>query len=61
VIGIVGAPILIVGYITVMFGIFGRLDPLPALSAVPVALFELSLGIWLIFKGVNVSRYESIK
>jgi hypothetical protein len=60
VIGIVGAPILIVGYITVMFGIFGRLDPLPALSAVPVALFEFSLGIWLIFRGFNVSSYESI-
>lgn len=53
VIGIVGAPILIVGYITVMFGIFGRLDLLPALSAVPVALFEFSLGIWLIVKGFH--------
>jgi hypothetical protein len=53
VIGIIGAPVLIVGYLTVMFGIFGRLDPLPAISAVPVALFEFSLGIWLIFKGFN--------
>ena len=58
VIGIVGAPILIVGYFTVMFGIFERLDLVPALSAVPVALFEFSLGIWLIVKGFDVSKAD---
>jgi Domain of unknown function (DUF4386) len=61
VIGIIGAPVLIVGYLTVMFGLFGRLDLLPSLSAVPVALFEFSFGIWLIVKGFNVTVYESIK
>jgi Domain of unknown function (DUF4386) len=59
VMGIIGAPVLIVGYLTVMFGLFDRLDPLPALSAVPVALFEFSLGIWLIFKGFNLSIIDS--
>ena len=55
VIGIVGAPILVVGYIAVMFGLIGRLAPLAALSALPVFIFELSLGIWLIVKGFNPS------
>jgi Domain of unknown function (DUF4386) len=54
-IGIVGAPILIVGYVAVMFGIIGRLAPLAAMTAVPVALFEFSLGIWLVAKGFNPS------
>jgi hypothetical protein len=54
VIGIIGAPILVVGYLLVMFGFAGRLDLLPALSAVPVALFEFSLGIWLIVKGFSL-------
>jgi Domain of unknown function (DUF4386) len=54
-IGIVGAPILVMGYIAVMFGLIGRLDPLAALSAVPVALFEFSLGIWLVVKGFKPS------
>jgi hypothetical protein len=54
-IGIVGAPILVVGYFALMFGLIGRLSPLAALSAVPVALFEFSLGIWLIVKGFNPS------
>lgn len=55
VVGIAGGPILILGYLVVFFGLAGRLDLLPALSAVPVALFEFSLGIWLIFKGFNKS------
>jgi Domain of unknown function (DUF4386) len=59
VIGIIGGPVLIIGYLTVMFGLFGRLDPVPALSAIPVALFEFSLGVWLIFKGFKTSMYDS--
>ena len=54
-IGIVGTPLLVVGYIAVMFGLIGRLSPLAALSAVPVALFEFSLGVWLVVKGFNPS------
>lgn len=50
-IGIIGAPLLIAGYIAVLFGVIGRLAPLSALSAAPVALFEFSLGIYLVVKG----------
>jgi hypothetical protein len=59
-IGIVGGPILIVGYISVLFGIIGRLDTLAMLSAVPVALFEFSLGVWLVAKGFNSSAIDSL-
>jgi len=54
-IGIVGAPLLVVGYIAVLFGLIGRLSPLAALSAIPVALFEFSLGVWMVTKGFNPS------
>ena len=54
-IGIVGGPVLIAGYLAVMFGLIGQDAPLAALSALPVALFEFSLGIWLIVKGFNPS------
>src|SRR6202165_2209592 len=47
-IGIVGGPILLAGYIGVIFGLLGLHAPLAALSAIPVALFEFSLGVWLI-------------
>jgi hypothetical protein len=54
-IGIIGGPVLIAGYLAVMFGLIGLRAPLAGLSAVPVALFELSLGFWLILKGFNTS------
>ena len=54
-IGIVGGPVLIAGYLAVMFGLIGLRAPLAGLSAVPVALFEFSLGFWLILKGFNTS------
>jgi hypothetical protein len=52
-IGLIGAPILVAGYIAVLFGLIGQHDPLAGLSALPVALFEFSLGVWLIVKGFN--------
>ena len=51
-IGIVGAPILLAGYLAVMFGLIGQHAPLAGLSALPVALFEFSLGVWLSSKGL---------
>lgn len=54
-IGMIGAPLLIAGYMAVLFGVVGRHAPLAALSAVPVALFEFSLGIYLIVKGFRPS------
>jgi len=54
-IGIIGGPLLIAGYLAIMLGLIGRLAPLAALSAVPVALFEFSLGIWLVVKGFNAA------
>jgi hypothetical protein len=52
-IGIIGAPVLIAGYLAVMFGAIGQHDGLAGASALFVALFEFSLGIWLIVKGFN--------
>ena len=54
-IGIVGAPILLASYLAVMFGLIGQHAPLAALSALPVALFEFALGIYLIVRGFKPS------
>ena len=59
-IGIVGGPVLIAGFLAVIFGVLGRDAPLAALSALPVFLFELSLGIWLIVKGFNPSAANEL-
>lgn len=50
-IGLIGGPILIAGDICVLSGIIGQHDPTTGLFAVPVAVFEFSLGIYLIIKG----------
>src|SRR5205823_2762112 len=51
VIGIVGAALLVAGNIAVLFGLIGQHAPSTALAALPVALFEFSLGVWLVVKG----------
>ena len=59
-IGIVGGPVLIAGFLAEVFGVIARDAPLALLSALPVFLFELSLGIWLIVKGFNPSAAKDL-
>ncbi len=58
IIGLIGGPLLIAGDICVLSGLIGQHDPLTALFAVPVAVFEFSLGIYLIVKGFKSSATE---
>jgi hypothetical protein len=53
--GTVGAFVLVSGDIAVLFGLIEQHAPSTALAAIPVALFEFSLGVWLIVKGFNSS------
>ncbi len=57
-IGLLGGPVLIAGDISVLFGLIGQHDPTTALFAVPVALFEFSLGIYLIVNGFKSKATE---
>lgn len=50
-IGIIGAFPLIAGYLAVLFGLIGQHSALAGLSAVMVAVFEFSLGLYLVIKG----------
>lgn len=54
-IGLIGAPILVTGNISVLVGLIGQKDPATFLFAIPVALFEFSLGVFLVVKGFNKS------
>lgn len=51
IIGIIGAFTLLAGDVAVLYGVFDQRAPLAGLSAVPIALWEFSLGIYLTFKG----------
>lgn len=56
-IGIIGAFPLIAGYLGVFFGVIGPHSPQAGLAAIMVAIFELSLGLWLVIKGFNNSAF----
>ncbi len=60
-IGLFGGPILVAGDILVLFGYIGQHDATTGLFALPVAVFELSLGIYLVVKGFKktVTKEES--
>jgi hypothetical protein len=53
IIGIVGGPLLVLGYLGVMFNVFAQHSTVAGLSALAVAVFEFSLGLWLVFKGFD--------
>jgi hypothetical protein len=59
IIGIAGGIPLVAGYLAVMFGVIERISPLAALSALPVAVFEFSPGIYLIVKVFRPSLFTS--
>ncbi len=51
IIAFIGAPLLLASDIAVFFGAYSQVSPIAVFAALPVAVFELSLGIWLIVKG----------
>ena len=55
VLGLIGAPILLVATTATLFGFVEQWTTLPGLAALPIAAWELSLGLWLTFKGFNRS------
>jgi hypothetical protein len=58
--GLIGAPLLIAGDAAILFGLLGRVSPLAGISALPIALWEFSLGVWLTAKGFNPSAITSL-
>jgi len=59
-IGIVGAFPLVVGLIAVVYGVIPQGGDMAGLAALLVALFELSLGFWLVFKGFNQAAAKKL-
>jgi hypothetical protein len=53
--GLIGAPLLIVSTIGIWFGVNDQVSAWHGISAAPIFLWELSLGLWMTFKGFNRS------
>lgn len=59
VLGFVGAPLLIANTILLMFGITGPAMTLTMVGVLPIAIWEFSLGVWLVAKGFGASAIFS--
>ena len=55
VVGLIGAPLLVTAVFAILFGGIGQYSSLAAAAALPVAAWELSLGVWLVIKGFRPS------
>lgn len=54
-VGLLGAPLLVVSDIATLFGLKEPVSALSALAALPIALWEFSLGVYLVVKGFKPS------
>jgi hypothetical protein len=55
ILGFIGAPLLVAGVAGTLFGLWGPVSLLSGLGALFLALWEFSLGVWLIVKGFRPS------
>jgi hypothetical protein len=54
-IAFVGAPLLLASDLAIYFGVYANVSPLALLGSLPVAVFEFSLGVYLVVKGFKPS------
>lgn len=50
-IGLIGAPLHLTAVVLTMFGVVDRVGTVTGIAVIPIALWELSLGVYLIVKG----------
>jgi hypothetical protein len=60
ILGFIGAPLLLAATIVGLFNVGMKASGVLTLAFLPVAAWELLLGLWLTFKGFNKSAIESL-
>jgi len=58
--GLIGAPLLLAADLAVFFGVLDRSAAIAVFAALPVAVWELSLGIYLTFKGFRPAAVAAL-
>jgi len=51
ILGLIGAPLHLTAVFLTMFGVIDRIGPVALIAALPIAAWELSLGLYLVIKG----------
>jgi hypothetical protein len=60
VLGLIGAPLLMASAIGTMFGLHDNGSVFAAIALAPIFIWELSIGLWMTFKGFNASALASL-
>ncbi|MCS0500023.1 DUF4386 domain-containing protein [Protaetiibacter mangrovi] len=60
IVGMIGIPLLLASATATVFGVFEQTSPLAAAAAAPIALWELSLGLWLTFAGFRNTAVDAL-
>jgi hypothetical protein len=50
-IGLLGAPILLASGVAILFGMYDQVSAAALVAALPIAVWELSVGVWMTVKG----------
>ncbi len=58
--GLVGAPLLLASDIAIFFGLYDRAAPVAVLAALPIAVWELSLGVYLTVRGFRPAAVAAL-
>ena len=53
--GLIGAPLLLTSDVGVLFGLWPQVSVLTVIGALPIAVWEFSLGVYLVVKGFKLS------
>lgn len=54
-VGLIGAPLLVLSAAGTILGVNDQVSPLAGLAALPIALWEFGIGVWLILRGFRTS------
>jgi hypothetical protein len=54
-VGLIGAPLLFGAFLAQLFGIFDQVSAISFFLTLPVAAWELSVGLWMTFKGFKAT------
>jgi hypothetical protein len=57
--GFIGAALLVTSWIATLFGLVKPVSPATAIATIPIALWEFSLGLYLVAKGFKPSPITS--
>src|SRR3712207_5053377 len=58
--GLIGAPLLLASDMAIFFGLYDRAAPIAVLAALPIAVWEFSLGVYLTVKGFRPSAVAAL-